>query len=268
MHIMSPSFCVLLFRIYNAPYVCVSLYPCPLSLFLLYRLLIFLEIFISIWNVASGFKEFKRVDILWDSKCKPDGQLFLKITMAESCPPRKFWRTLQNACLPVMDIIDWERSRPDGVYDFYDVFGIISSYSYFLGVGGPPCNNFKYFTIRTYLVGHLLAFIMCWLQSLKSAVSDIGRNIHLEHLLLVSDSLSVTGEFHGLSAKGIKQQRAHMSISSPFTQACFSVSYFSSYSTHFCTGFAMYVSTSSFNNVPMESCRIQRNALLRQVSRD
>ena len=70
---------------------------------------------------------------------------------------------------------------------------------------------------------------MCQLQSLKSAVSDIGRNIHLEHLLLVSDCLSVTGEFHGLSTKGLKQQKAHLSISSPFTQACFSVSSSSSF---------------------------------------
>lgn len=63
------------------------------------------------------------------------------------------------------------------------------------------------------------------MQSLKTAVSDIGKPILPEHLLLVADCLSVTGEFIGLNAKGIEKQRDLASVSSPFTQACFSVSF-------------------------------------------
>lgn len=61
-------------------------------------------------------------------------------------------------------------------------------------------------------------------QRLESAISDTGKSILPQHLLLVADSLSATGEFVGLNAKGIAQHRAHASVSSPFMQACFSVS--------------------------------------------
>lgn len=63
------------------------------------------------------------------------------------------------------------------------------------------------------------------MQTLKLATSDIGRTIHQEHLLILADCLSVTGEFHGLNAKGMKYQRNQTSISTPFSQACFSVSF-------------------------------------------
>lgn len=61
-------------------------------------------------------------------------------------------------------------------------------------------------------------------QSLESAISDTGKSILPQHLLLVADSLSATGEFVALNARGIAQQREHASVSSPFMQACLSVS--------------------------------------------
>jgi len=54
-------------------------------------------------------------------------------------------------------------------------------------------------------------------------VSDTGKEILREHLLLVADSLSVTGEFVALNAKGWSKQRQVESTPAPFTQACFSV---------------------------------------------
>lgn len=55
-------------------------------------------------------------------------------------------------------------------------------------------------------------------------MSDVGKTVLPEHLLLVANCLSVTGEFVGLNAKGLKRQREHASVSTPFVQACFSVS--------------------------------------------
>ena len=63
------------------------------------------------------------------------------------------------------------------------------------------------------------------MQNLRSAASDIGKSILPEHLILVADCLSVTGEFVGLSPKGIARQKAHVSVSSPFLLACFNVSF-------------------------------------------
>lgn len=61
-------------------------------------------------------------------------------------------------------------------------------------------------------------------QNLETAANDIGKDILPQHLILVADCLSATGEFVGLNAKGIAQQKGHTSVSSPFVQACFSVS--------------------------------------------
>lgn len=64
------------------------------------------------------------------------------------------------------------------------------------------------------------------MQKLASAISDTGRAVLPEHLYLVADCLSSTGEFVALSANGLARQRKHTSVSSPFMQACFSVSSF------------------------------------------
>ncbi|BAF25803.1 Os09g0555200, partial [Oryza sativa Japonica Group] len=88
-------------------------------------------------------------------------------------------------------LIDWERSRPERVYDIFCSYGIDSAWKYFV-------------------------------ESLRSTTDAIGRNIHRQHLLVVADCLSISGQFHGLSSQGLKQQRAWLSISSPFSEACFS----------------------------------------------
>lgn len=60
-------------------------------------------------------------------------------------------------------------------------------------------------------------------QDLESAVSDTGKAMLREHLLLVADCLSVTGEFVALNPKGWSKQRQAEPTPAPFTQACFSV---------------------------------------------
>lgn len=54
-------------------------------------------------------------------------------------------------------------------------------------------------------------------------MADTGKGMLREHLLLVADCLSVTGEFVALNPKGWSKQRQAESTPAPFTQACFSV---------------------------------------------
>ncbi|XP_025823410.1 DNA-directed RNA polymerase IV subunit 1 isoform X4 [Panicum hallii] len=138
-------------------------------------------------TLLKGFLEFKDVEI----QCRHDGELLVKVGMSEHCKAGRFWATLQNACIPVMELIDWEQSQPKNVYDIFCSYGIDSAWK-------------------------------CFVESLKSVTADIGRNVRREHLLVVADSLSVTGQFHSLSSQGLKQQRTRLSISSPFSEACFS----------------------------------------------
>uniref|UniRef100_A0ACD5TL06 Uncharacterized protein n=1 Tax=Avena sativa TaxID=4498 RepID=A0ACD5TL06_AVESA len=136
--------------------------------------------------LVKGFLEFKDIEI----QCQKDNELVVKVGMSEHCKSGKFWANLQNACVEIFELIDWERSRPGSVYDISCSYGVDSAWNFFL-------------------------------ESLRSKTDDIGKNIRREHLLVVADSLSVSGKFHGLSSQGLKQQRTRLSISSPFSEACF-----------------------------------------------
>ncbi|TVU35011.1 hypothetical protein EJB05_16875, partial [Eragrostis curvula] len=145
------------------------------------------EIPIILDTLLKGFLEFKDVEI----QCHNDSDLAVKVAMSEHCKTGKFWATLQNACVPIMELIDWERSQSQSIYDIFCSYGIDTAWNYFV-------------------------------QSLRSTTADVGRIIRREHLLIVADSLSVSGQFHGLSSQGLKQQRNRFSVSSPFSEACFS----------------------------------------------
>lgn len=149
-------------------------------------------------TVLKGFMEIQKVDILWNDKSKIPkshnhlrGELFLRVHMSRGSDKTRLWNQLMNDCLSIIDIIDWARSHPDNIHECCLAYGIDAGWKFFL-------NN------------------------LKSAMSDVGKTVLPEHLLLVANCLSVTGEFVGLNAKGLKRQREHASVSTPFAQACFS----------------------------------------------
>ncbi|KAL1189982.1 DNA-directed RNA polymerase IV subunit 1 [Cardamine amara subsp. amara] len=148
---------------------------------------------------VKGYREIKKVDILWTGRAKAPkrnrndltGELYLKVTMYGDRGKRSCWSDLLETCLPVMDMIDWSRSHPDNIRQCCSVYGIDAGRNVFIA-------------------------------NLESAVSDTGKAILREHLLLVADCLSVTGEFVALNAKGWSKQRQVESTPAPFTQACFS----------------------------------------------
>ncbi|CAK7335435.1 unnamed protein product [Dovyalis caffra] len=149
-------------------------------------------------TVLKGYMSIKKVDILWNDKPKIPkshnrlrGELFLRVHMSRGSDKTRLWSQLMNDCLSIMDIIDWTRSHPDNIHECCLAYGIDAGWKFFL-------NN------------------------LESAISDVGKTVLPEHLLLVANCLSVTGEFVGLNAKGLKRQREHASVSTPFVQACFS----------------------------------------------
>ncbi|XP_015696685.1 DNA-directed RNA polymerase IV subunit 1-like [Oryza brachyantha] len=138
-------------------------------------------------TLLKGFLEFKNVKVEYQQ----DSELVVKVGMSEHCKSGKFWAALQNACIPIMELIDWERSQPERVNDIFCSYGIDSAWKFFV-------------------------------ESLRSTTDAIGRNIRRQHLLVVADCLSVSGQFHGLTSQGLKHQRTSLSISSPFSEACFS----------------------------------------------
>ncbi|WJX62674.1 DNA-directed RNA polymerase [Trifolium repens] len=146
----------------------------------------------------KGFSEIKKVDILWKDRSKvlnsvnaSSGELYLRVTMASDNDSGTFWGSLINHCHRIMPLIDWTRSHPDNIHHFCSAFGIDAGWQHYL-------------------------------HNLSSATSDTGKSILPKHLRLVANSLSASGEFVGLNAKGMARQRKHASVSSPFVQACFS----------------------------------------------
>uniref|UniRef100_A0A0E0QUX1 DNA-directed RNA polymerase n=1 Tax=Oryza rufipogon TaxID=4529 RepID=A0A0E0QUX1_ORYRU len=79
-------------------------------------------------TLLKGFLEFENVKV----ECQQDSELVVKVGMSEHCKTGKFWATLQNACIPIMELIDWERSRPERVYDIFCSYGIDSAWKYFV----------------------------------------------------------------------------------------------------------------------------------------
>ncbi|VFQ77049.1 unnamed protein product [Cuscuta campestris] len=141
-------------------------------------------------TVIKGFSAFKKVDILWKEGPKgASGELCLQVSMSEKCVRTKFWPILVESCLPIMDLIDWQRSHPDDIQDISQTFGIDLAWNSFL-------------------------------NRLSSAMSDAEKDILPEHLALTTDCLSATGEFVALNAKGLADQRKAYSVSAPFSQAC------------------------------------------------
>ncbi|XP_019194746.1 PREDICTED: DNA-directed RNA polymerase IV subunit 1-like [Ipomoea nil] len=147
-------------------------------------------------TVVKGFPAFKKVDILWkdgsvasQSSKRSSGELYLRVFMSENCARAKFWSELVDSCLQIMEMIDWERSHPDDIHDISGAYGIDVAWISFL-------------------------------SGLSSTISEIGKKIVPEHLVLTADYLSSTGEFIALNSKGLADQRKANGLYAPFSQAC------------------------------------------------
>ncbi|XP_019447260.1 PREDICTED: DNA-directed RNA polymerase IV subunit 1-like [Lupinus angustifolius] len=161
----------------------------------------------SVWDLLipfllgaaiKGFMEIKKVDILWNNQSKVSrsnngspGELYLRVSISGDSGSGRSWGALINHCFQIMDMIDWTHSHPDSIHHICSVYGIDAGREYFL-------------------------------HSLASAISDTGKAVLPKHLLLVANSLSASGEFVGLNAKGMALQRQHACVSSPFVESCFS----------------------------------------------
>lgn len=74
------------------------------------------------------------MEILCESLPGSGSELFLRVTMSKKCLPGSFWSNLQDACIPIMDLIDWQRSHPDNVYNISGTYGIDAAWKYFVKV--------------------------------------------------------------------------------------------------------------------------------------
>ena len=75
--------------------------------------------------------------------------LFVQAILSESCKGTG-WNFLMQACLPVMDLIDWNQSHPDDIFNAFKAFGVDAAWKYFVMV-----QNFVHFCL------HICSFSVC-----------------------------------------------------------------------------------------------------------
>lgn len=89
---------------------------------------------------SLGLLDVKKVDILWKDRPVEDvlksssSQLYLRVSFSGGCAKKNYWGALMNACLQIMDMINWELSHPDNIHDIFSVYGIDAGWKYFLNV--------------------------------------------------------------------------------------------------------------------------------------
>lgn len=93
------------------------------------------------FSCLLGFREIKKVDILWKDKQKASkshddsfGELYLRVSMSGQCHITSLWSALMNDCHQIMDMIDWTRSHPDNIRSFCLAYGIDAGLQFFLTV--------------------------------------------------------------------------------------------------------------------------------------
>lgn len=82
-----------------------------------------------------------KVDILWKdssnistSHMRVSGELYVRVSMSETCDRSRFWAVLMDDCLPLMEMIDWDRSYPEDIHAAASAFGIDFAKTQFISV--------------------------------------------------------------------------------------------------------------------------------------
>ncbi|XP_057838747.2 DNA-directed RNA polymerase IV subunit 1 isoform X2 [Cryptomeria japonica] len=148
--------------------------------------------------VVKGNSKIDYVKITWEEnklgdevgKNTQNGELVVTVDLSRDCKTGEQWNLLLNACEAIMDLIDWQRSVPESIYEVWHSIGIDAARS-------------------------------CCLQRLGHVARAMDKAIHKEHLCLTVDCLSVTGVFHGLTPTALSKQLNQTSTSAPFVEGFF-----------------------------------------------
>ncbi|KAI0494605.1 hypothetical protein KFK09_024746 [Dendrobium nobile] len=118
------------------------------------------------------------------------GELAIEVVIEKSFARQSgdAWRTVLDACLPVMHLIDMRRSIPYGIKQVEHLLGISCS--------------FEQSVLR-----------------LSASIKMVAKGVLKEHLILVANSMTCTGNFLGFNNSGFKKLLRSLKIQMPFTEA-------------------------------------------------
>ncbi|XVE68305.1 hypothetical protein DITRI_Ditri09bG0056900 [Diplodiscus trichospermus] len=118
------------------------------------------------------------------------GELALDVVLEKSAVKQNgdAWRTVIDCCLPVLNLIDTQRSIPYAIKQVQELLGISSTFEQAV-------------------------------QRLSISVSMVARGVLKEHLMLLANSMTCTGNLTGFNSGGYKALSRSLNIQVPFTEA-------------------------------------------------
>lgn len=118
------------------------------------------------------------------------GELAVEVLIEKDAARRNgdAWRTALDACLPVMHLIDTRRSIPYGIRQIQELLGISCAFDQSV-------------------------------QRLSTSIKMVAKGVLKEHLILVGNSMTCTGNLIGFNTGGFKAMFRSLKVQVPFTEA-------------------------------------------------
>ncbi|XWS74551.1 hypothetical protein CRYUN_Cryun01aG0007800 [Craigia yunnanensis] len=118
------------------------------------------------------------------------GELALDVVLEKSAVKQNgdTWRTVIDCCLPVLNLIDTQRSIPYAIKQVQELLGISCAFEQAV-------------------------------QRLSISVSMVARGVLKEHLMLLANSMTCAGNLIGFNSGGYKALSRSLNIQVPFTEA-------------------------------------------------
>ncbi|XP_021296973.1 DNA-directed RNA polymerase V subunit 1 isoform X2 [Herrania umbratica] len=118
------------------------------------------------------------------------GELALDVVLEKSAVKRNgdAWRTVIDCCLPVINLIDTQRSIPYAIKQVQELLGISCAFEQAV-------------------------------QRLSTSVSMVARGVLKEHLILLANSMTCAGNLIGFNSGGYKALSRSLNIQVPFSEA-------------------------------------------------
>ncbi|KAG2648561.1 DNA-directed RNA polymerase V subunit 1-like [Panicum virgatum] len=149
-------------------------------------------------TIIKGDPRIQAAKIIWvesdatswvkNTRKTPKGEPALEIIVEkdEAVQNGDAWRTTMDACIPVLNLIDTRRSIPYGIQQVTELLGISCAFDQVV-------------------------------QRLSTTVKMVAKGVLKDHLILVANSMTCTGNLYGFNTGGYKATFRSLKVQVPFT---------------------------------------------------
>ncbi|XP_043696841.1 DNA-directed RNA polymerase V subunit 1 [Telopea speciosissima] len=148
-------------------------------------------------TIVKGDPRVNSANVIWispDTKtyaCKTQkGEVALEVLLDKTVVKKNgdAWRIVMDSCLPVIHLIDTRRSIPYGIKQVKELLGISCAFDQAV-------------------------------QRLSTSVKMVTKDVLKEHLILIANSMTCTGDLIGFNRGGYKSLFRSLNVQVPFTEA-------------------------------------------------